>query len=76
MNKIFNEDCLETMPDIVQDLVTSIAQLTLLQTDVYKDAEAQGDYVTVDLMVKLSKWAEFNSWFLSSLVGNENQSNM
>lgn len=71
-----DENNSETMPAIVQDLVSSIAQLTILQTEIYKDTEAQGDYVTVDLMIKLSKWAEFNSWFLSSLVGNENQSNM
>lgn len=54
---------------IAQDLITGIVQLTALQTEIYNEAEEQGDYVTVDLMVQLSKWCEFNSWFLSSIVG-------
>lgn len=54
---------------IAQDLITGIVQLTALQTEIYNEAEEQGDYVTVDLMVQLSKWCEFNSWFLASIVG-------
>lgn len=62
--------------DIAQDLITGIVQLTALQTEIYNEAEEQGDYVTVDLMVQLSKWCEFNSWFLASIVGENNKTNL
>lgn len=61
---------------ISQDLITGIAQLTSLQTEIYNEADEQGDYVTADLMTQLSKWCEFNSWFLASVVGNENETNV
>ena len=61
---------------IIQDLITGIAQITSLQTEIYNEADEQDDYVTVDLMVQLSKWCEFNSWFLASMAGNENTTNM
>lgn len=61
---------------MTQDLITGIAQLTVLQTSIYNEADAQGDYVTADLMVQLSKWAEFNSWFLSAIIGTENTTNV
>lgn len=65
-----------TVNAIAQDLIAAIAQLTSLQTEIYNEAEEQDDYVTVDLMTQLSKWCEFNSWFLASVAGEENQTNM
>ena len=65
-----------TAEGIVSDLITGIAQLTSLQTEIYNEADEQGDYVTADLMTQLSKWCEFNSWFLSSINGNENITNI
>lgn len=65
-----------TIDDMARDLISSMAQLSSLQTEVYNDAEEQGDYVTVDLMVQLSKWCEFNSWFLTSILGEEAESSM
>lgn len=61
---------------ISQDLITGIAQLTALQTEIYNEADEQGDYVTADLMTQLSKWCEFNSWFLASVAGEENETNV
>ena len=57
---------------IAQDLLLGLAQLTSLQNDIFNEADSQNDYVTADLMTQLSKWAECNSWFLSSLIGSEN----
>lgn len=64
-----------TISGISQDLITAIAQLTSLQTEIYSEADEQGDYVTADLMTQLSKWCEFNSWFLVSITG-ENSMNV
>lgn len=61
---------------IAQDLITGIAQLTSLQTEIYNEADEQGDYVTADLMTQLSKWCEFNSWFLASVAGEESKTNV
>ena len=61
---------------IAQDLIAAIAQLTALQTEIYNEADEQGDYVTADLMTQLSKWCEFNSWFLASVAGEENETNV
>lgn len=66
----------DSMNSIARDLLTGIAQLTSLQTEIFNEADEQGDYVTADLMTQLSKWAEFNSWFLSSMVGEENNSTL
>lgn len=65
-----------TEDDVLQDLIVAIAQLTSLQTEIYNEADEQGDYVTADLMTQLSKWCEFNSWFLSSINGDENKTNV
>lgn len=62
-----------TPEGILDDLIVGIAQLTSLQTEIFNDADEQGDYITVDLMTQLSKWCEFNSWFLSSIKGDENK---
>lgn len=61
---------------IASDLITAIAQLTVLQNEIFNDSNEQGDYVTADLMTQLSKWAEFNSWFITSTVGNDNKTNV
>lgn len=58
-----------TTSGIAQDLITAMAQLTALQTEIYNDADEQGDYVTADLITQLSKWTDFNSWFLTSILG-------
>lgn len=60
-----------TVNAIAQDLITAIAQLTSLQTEIYNESDEQGDYVTADLMTQLSKWCDFNSWFLTSISGDE-----
>lgn len=57
-----------TANEIIRDLLNGIVQLTSLQTEIFNDADEQGDYVTADLMTQLSKWCDFNSWFLTSLV--------
>lgn len=57
-----------TTSGIAQDLITAMAQLTALQTEIYNDADEQGDYVTADLVTQLSKWTDFNSWFLTSIL--------
>lgn len=64
-----DENSAKTSNEIAQDLIVGIAQLTALQNEIYNDAEEQRDYVTSDLMVQLSKWCDFNSWFLSSING-------
>lgn len=66
----------ETPTYVVQDLVVGITNLTLLQNEIYFEADEQGDYVTADLMTQLSKWCEFNSWFLASIVGEDAESNI
>ena len=71
-----DNNSLSTVNEISQDLITGIAQLTSLQTEIYNEADEQGDYVTADLMTQLSKWCEFNSWFLASVAGEENETNV
>lgn len=73
---VHDSNNLSTVNEISQDLITGIAQLTSLQTEMYNEADEQGDYVTADLMTQLSKWCEFNSWFLASVAGKENETNM
>ena len=73
---VLDENDADNVNAIAGDLITAIAQLTSLQNEIYNEADEQGDYVTADLMTQLSKWAEFNSWFLSSVVGSENETNM
>lgn len=58
---------------MVAALITGLAQITVLQTEIYNEADEQGDYLTADLMTQLSKWTEFNSWFLSAWMGEENK---
>lgn len=71
-----DDNSLSTVNEISQDLITAIAQITSLQTEIYNEADEQGDYVTADLMTQLSKWCEFNSWFLASVAGEENETNV
>ena len=66
----------DTANSVAQDLIVGIVQLTSLQTEIYNEADEQDDYVTADLMTQLSKWCEFNSWFLASISGVENETNM
>lgn len=66
-----DENSQTTVNGIAQDLITAMAQLSALQTEIYNDADEQGDYVTADLMTQLSKWTDFNSWFLASTIGGE-----
>lgn len=68
-SSVQDENNANTESEIAQDLITGIAQLTSLQTEIYNEAEEQNDYVTVDLMTQLSKWCAFNSWVLSSTIG-------
>lgn len=71
-----DENVANTSNTIAQDLIAGIAQLTALQTEIYNEADEQGDYITADLMTQLSKWCEFNSWFLASVAGEENETNV
>lgn len=66
----------DTIEEVLSDLITGIAQLTSVQTEIYNESDEQGDYVTADLMTQLSKWCEFNSWFLTSISGEENRTNI
>lgn len=63
----------ETSREMLADLIEGLARLTVLQTEIYSEADEQGDYVTVDLMVQLSRFNEFNSWFLSSTLEQPNK---
>lgn len=65
-----DENVASTPRGIVQDLLVALVQITALQTEIYNDAEEQKDYVTLDLMTQLSKWCDFSSWFLSSIIGD------
>ena len=67
---IKDENAANTPRGIVQDLLVALVQITALQTEIYNDAEEQKDYVTLDLMTQLSKWCDFSSWFLSSIIGD------
>jgi len=60
--------------EIVSDLIEAVAQLSILQTEIYIEAEDQKDSVTLDLMVQLNKGTEQNSWWLSALNDKENDS--
>lgn len=66
----------EDARSMVAGLITGLAQLTVLQSEIYNEADEQGDYVTADLMTQLSKWNEFNSWFLSSWMGQPNETHV
>ena len=66
----------DTIEEVLSDLITGIAQLTSVQTEIYNESDEQGDYVTADLMTQISKWCEFNSWFLASISGEENRTNI
>lgn len=73
---VLDNNSQSTMEGIISDLLSGIARLTVLQSEIFSEADEQGDYVTVDLMTQLSKWTEFNSWFLASLAGEENQTSI
>jgi starvation-inducible DNA-binding protein len=62
--------------EMVIDLIRSYAQLTALQNEIYSEADEVGDYVTADLMTQLSKTNELRSWFLSSWLGEQNQTQL
>lgn len=74
-NSVVEDDnSASTAREMVASLVTGLAQLTALQSDIFIEANSQNDYVTADLMTQLSKWTEFNSWFLTSWQGESNKS--
>lgn len=66
-----NNDAVDAR-SMVSQLIAALAQITVLQTEIFNESDEQGDYVTADLMTQLSKWTEFNSWFLSSWMGEPN----
>lgn len=70
---VSDDNSAETSRAMVAALIEGLARLTVLQTEIYNEADEQGDYVTADLMTQLSKWNEFNSWFLSSTIGQPNE---
>ena len=50
----------------------ALAALTILQNEIFVEADKQNDYVTMDLLTELSKWTELQSWFISSWLENVN----
>lgn len=62
--------------EMVSDLVRTYAQLVSLQNEIYVESNGVNDYVTADLMTQLSKSSEMRSWFLSSWLGKQNNSNL
>lgn len=72
---VSDDNSAATAQAMVADLITALAQLSSLQLEVYQlSDEDASDIVTPDLMVQLSRWTEFNSWFLSSWTGQPNES--
>lgn len=67
-----DENSAGSAEEMVRDLIVALAQLTVLQSEIYVEAEEQGDYVTVDLTIQLSKWNEMQSWFLAAVTNEEN----
>ena len=65
-----DENNLSDVGEIAQNLVEGMTQLTTLQSEIYNEANNQDDYVTADLMTQLSKWCEFNRWFLKSVTNS------
>lgn len=65
---ITDENSPEKPEEIIRDTISSLAQLSLLQTEIMSMAEEQKDLVTHDCMIQLTKWAEMKSWFLTSIV--------
>lgn len=57
---------------LVSSLLANLAQMSGLQSEIFMEADEQGDYVTSDIMVQLGKYTEFSSWFLSSYLGQSN----
>ena len=72
---VVDENAADSVNGIAEDLIAGIARLTSLQAEIYTEADEQKDYVTADLMIQLSKWCEFNSWFLTSMVGENSNTN-
>ena len=48
----------------------SLSALTVLQNELFVEADQQNDYVTMDLLTELTKWTEFQSWFISAWLEN------
>lgn len=48
----------------------ALSALTVLQNEIFVEADQQEDYVTMDLLTELTKWTEFQSWFISSWLEN------
>ena len=48
----------------------ALSSLTVLQNEIFVEADQQEDYVTQDLLTELSKWTEFQSWFISAWLDN------
>ena len=66
------------IPCVLLSSVTSANEKALYRSiqETLIEADEQVDYVTADLMTQLSKWCEFNSWFLASIVGEDAESNI
>lgn len=65
---VYDSNRAESTKDITQDLIEGISKLNALQTEIYEEANEQSDFVTVDLITGLSKWCDFNGWFLTSTI--------
>lgn len=48
----------------------ALSALTVLQNELFVEADQQNDYVTMDLLTELTKWTEFQSWFISAWLEN------
>lgn len=59
---------------MVEDLLTALAALGVLQTEICMEADDQKDNVSMDLCIQLSKWTDMKSWFLAAFLQKENDS--
>ena len=48
----------------------ALSALAVLQNELFVEADQQNDYVTMDLLTELTKWTEFQSWFISAWLEN------
>lgn len=48
----------------------ALSALAVLQNELFVEGDQQNDYVTMDLLTELTKWTEFQSWFISAWLEN------
>lgn len=68
LSELPDENPLSSADDMMRDILSALATLNVIQTEICLAANDQKDNVTMDLMIKLSQLVEMKSWFIKSYL--------